>query len=662
MNINIIERSNLGITDYEFLSLFKDQNEAVFFRLIKETDKGIVNSYNCKLTINDEDEYPLIQRLFKKYQREGFGVYFVVNSGGTKKDNIRRINAHFLDMDFGKVPMLKDNKILKDENNKVIYEHRTKEEIENYKQNFLVNLNKFKLSPNIVVETKNGFHVYWLLNRNSYQNTLLFTPIQEAFLEYFGNIEPRIEHADPSVKSPERVLRIVDYMHLKNPADPFLIKCIYINSDFNYSQKDIISALNIDASKLNTNKINKKNKALDKVEKKSTYELTTIPIIKYNCSNLSSVDYKDIFKFLRREIDLRDFLGINAQINYKFCCIFHDDKSPSANISITSDGSYKYFCNSPNCTHYNPNGLDIIDIVEIQNKSNTEQALDYLCNYYNIQVVDTEWIKKETIKYDSNISIFNNIENFKSMFPNINKVLRYGCSVAMELLSIAKNNIHNRLLQYDGNSVFFTSNRYIAKKLKKNLTRTNQYINLLCVLGLLIKIPDNNVPKGMLKTAKQIAKKKGYNRISFYAIPNFLDVLDAAEINAKLMSECRFSINSMSKVYVENLLGTDSASKTYLVPSKDSEHRKKIREDLEYIAISNITTIGYVTKDLILKEKIFTNNKLLNYETKKYELNRIIPDLIHKYDLVYVKPNKLLKTKLGISTNKYIIVQRKILN
>jgi len=154
--INYENREALGITDFEFLSLFKKENEKVYFRLIQE-EKHLAKKFDCILTLDDDLEYPLIQKIFKKYQKQGYGVYFVVNSGGQEKNSIKRINAHFIDMDFGKVPKIEGEELIKNSEGKIVYEYRTKEEIEEYKIVFLKKLENFKLIPNVIVETKNGF-------------------------------------------------------------------------------------------------------------------------------------------------------------------------------------------------------------------------------------------------------------------------------------------------------------------------------------------------------------------------------------------------------------------------------------------------------------------------------------------------------------------------
>lgn len=181
LGINYENREALGITDFEFLSLFKKENEKIYFRLIQE-EKHIAKNFDCLLTLDEELEYPLMQKMIQKYQRQGYGVYFVVNSGGQKTDSIKRVNAHFIDMDFGKVPKIINGELFKDSKGKIVYEYRNKEEIDKYKIAFLKKLENFKLIPNAIVETKNGFHVYWLLDPDKPESLDVFTPLRKNLL------------------------------------------------------------------------------------------------------------------------------------------------------------------------------------------------------------------------------------------------------------------------------------------------------------------------------------------------------------------------------------------------------------------------------------------------------------------------------------------------
>ena len=414
--INYENRKALGITDFEFLSLFKKPNEKVYFRLIQE-EKHIAKNFDCIFTLDDDLEYPLIQKIFIKYQKQGYGVYFVVNSGGQEKNSIKRINAHFIDMDFGKVPLKDSGELIKDSEGKIVYEYRNKEEIEEYKTAFLKKLENFKLIPNVIVETKNGFHVYWLLDPDKPQSLDAFTPIQEKLIDYFAAFEERKEHADSSVKDINRVLRLINYKHLKNPKDPFTIKCIYLNTDVKYTQEDISATIGYDIIELIRNT---KSTELKPVTVKAEINNLQKESRKVHCS--SGVQYENLIPFLKQQ-DIISYLGIDAKPNLNSKCIFHNDNNPSAVIK-NNVGYYKYFCNSPACTCYNAGkGMDIIDIVKIKENCDTSTAIRKLIEYFHIKLEDLTWINEQSKKFEINMMLLSQLGERKDEFPNLNRII-----------------------------------------------------------------------------------------------------------------------------------------------------------------------------------------------------------------------------------------------
>ena len=58
LRINYETREAISITDFKFLSLFKKENEKIYFRLIHE-EKHIAKKMDCILTLDDNLEYPL---------------------------------------------------------------------------------------------------------------------------------------------------------------------------------------------------------------------------------------------------------------------------------------------------------------------------------------------------------------------------------------------------------------------------------------------------------------------------------------------------------------------------------------------------------------------------------------------------------------------------
>lgn len=655
LNIDFKNREALTITDYEFLSLFKKPKEKVCFRLIQE-EKHIAKKFDCILTLDDDLEYPLMQKIFIKYQKQGYGVYFVVNSGGQEKNSIKRINAHFIDMDFGKVPLIDSGELIKDSEGKIVYEYRNKEEIEEYKTAFLKKLENFKLIPNVIVETKNGFHVYWLLDPDKPQSLDAFTPIQEKLIDYFAAFEERKEHADSSVKDINRVLRLINYKHLKNPKDPFTIKCIYLNTDVKYTQEDISATIGYDIIELIRNT---KSTELKPVTVKAEINNLQKESRKVHCS--SGVQYENLIPFLKQQ-DIISYLGIDAKPNLNFKCIFHNDNNPSAVIK-NNGGYYKYFCNSPTCIcHNDGKGMDIIDIVKIKENCDTSTAIRKLVEYFHIELEDSTWINEQSKKFETNMMLLSQLGERKDEFPNLNRIIRFGYPILMDILEIGKENIINRFFSTNGESIFFFSNRYLAGKRNKSVVNINKYINLFCTLGLLNKIPYKQVNQRLRATAVQISKDNAQNGISFYTIPDYNKAFKTADERAAIMLQYKFSIKGMSKKYLENCFGEEFANQIYLVNVKDSEKSKNIRDAIESFILQQIKTYGYFTKDMIMYYKLKVDNHYIRHGVKEYEFRKVLPDIIQKYDLIYVKAKKNINQKLGIDTKKYVLIQRSLLD
>lgn len=250
----------------------------------------------------------------------------------------------------------------------------------------------------------------------------------------------------------------------------------------------------------------------------------------------------------------------------------------------------------------------------------------------------------------------------KDEFPNLNRIIRFGYPILMDILEIGKENIINRFFSTNGESIFFFSNRYLAGKRDKSVVNINKYINLFCTLGLLNKIPYKQVNQRLKAMAVQISKDNAQNGISFYTVPDYNEAFKTADERASIMLQYKFSIKGMSKKYLENCFGEEFANQIYLVNVKDSEKSKNIRDAIESFILQQIKTYGYFTKDMIMYYKLKVDNHYIRHGVKEYEFRKVLPDIIQKYDLIYVKANKNINQKLGIDTKKYVLIQRSLLD
>lgn len=176
------------------------------------------NTLFCYIPDNDAGgNKPIIHSevLNLKNQESGYGIFFTVNgfTGGKRtNETLTNINAFFADIDY-------PDKL-----------NKTPEKIRQYKNDLLMDLIEADLPiPSVIVETKNGLHVYWMLEQPIFLNDLnpeqqnnlrvQYRDIEEAILKRFDG--------DPGAKDAARVLRVPDTLHQKDPADPFMVKIVH---------------------------------------------------------------------------------------------------------------------------------------------------------------------------------------------------------------------------------------------------------------------------------------------------------------------------------------------------------------------------------------------------------------------------------------------------
>ena len=98
-------------------------------------------------------------------------AYFYVN-GGRKQYAINTISCCFVDIDAGR----------DDSGN-----YLPSKEVMKFKQSSLDKINNFPVKPSWVVDTRNGYQIYWILDKDSrYINKLNWNGIQKKLVNYFG--------------------------------------------------------------------------------------------------------------------------------------------------------------------------------------------------------------------------------------------------------------------------------------------------------------------------------------------------------------------------------------------------------------------------------------------------------------------------------------------
>lgn len=133
----------------------------------------------------------------------GFGIFATVNSfdGPRRKENLTSINAWAVDMDEGTKRQMHDKLLAS------------------------------PLVPSVIVETKRGYQAYWAAvdGKAEHWNAIVL----ERLVPHFGS--------DANARDLCRILRVPGFLHLKDPADPFKVRCVWKHM-VRYSERQIAEA------------------------------------------------------------------------------------------------------------------------------------------------------------------------------------------------------------------------------------------------------------------------------------------------------------------------------------------------------------------------------------------------------------------------------------
>ena len=198
----------MPIKNYKFLDSFPDH----VYRYIDQTGEG-------RLPVTSEARRDDLNE-------QGYEAYFTVNGfkdgKDAKKENCTSINAFFVDID-GRKDELELDEIKK------------------------------RLEPTFILETKNGHHIYWLLDEQVYKDEVSKEEWDSSVMKW-ERIEQSIVttlNADPVVKDITRIMRIPNTYYWKKSGDaykqgigsaPFKIKGVHKKISATYSLEQMEDA------------------------------------------------------------------------------------------------------------------------------------------------------------------------------------------------------------------------------------------------------------------------------------------------------------------------------------------------------------------------------------------------------------------------------------
>lgn len=356
-------------------------------------------------------------------------------------------------------------------------------------------------------------------------------------------------------------------------------------------------------------------------------------------------------------INMIDFLqhhGYDVSDKYNFSCIFHDheDNNPSARIYTNSKGQQRYICFSHPDGKYN---ASLIDLWADLNKITIHESIKQVLTYAGIEHKESEFIRQQIDKYHYNTMKIGNLEYVKENYPYLYKYMKRYEAELRAIMDYAESKLLNTKYSHNGEAIFYLS-KYTADKVIRaekrtvttNTRRANIMTNFLVTLGILNKIPFDELNKDVLKQA--IQQSKDNRIISFFSFNQLTDkVLSIANYRAEQLHKAKFKISSMTRVVIHSLLGEEIANKVY--PNLNNIQRKfyenKFNDDYLLFSKTIIKLIqekGYTNK----KEVVQTINDGRTVRGREYIFDKIIYEVVQAYDLKYDFMKKEQKLKYNV--------------
>lgn len=580
--------------------------------------------------------------------RKGGDIYFVVNSGGTKDKEIHTFNAVFLDFDCGK-----------DKNGN----YKNLKEVGLYKQGIMSRVKEFELEPSYVIETRNGYHVYWLLDNNGTKVTV--EQWRECMLLLINHFD-----SDPQVKNPSRLMRVPYTLWMKDKDNPFRVEMITATKK-RYDIEEIIDC--IIRQSIDSKSFDKEKDSFQSIHNKNIINI--LPYVSTENSKLirdrqvnalenrlkaeSNVfnTNNECIRYITHEIDIRAFLGIEVNGSKNFNCIFHNDKRPSANIIYPSiNGEHLYVCNSNSCGFKG----NIITCVEKLQGCSRLQAIEFIKQVYRLRVEESEWAIKSKAILDENIRIIL-VREWEDSMNEIHSIVRRYYSDLVTLTEIARNNIYtSEFADYKDNVIFFVSQKYMASLLNRAQSSVAVRLALFAYLKLIAKIDDDKVPARLKRTALEYAKSNNLkDTIQFYSIPSYgYKALKESTERAKLWKETGCTIKGMSQEMLYRTFGEEIANEVFPKRSKvmPTDKANQFKLLFEKHLLMMINERGYATEKDVLK-RIYGIKVV-----KEIKEKRVLCQVLIQNNLIRIRSNKELKEKFNIKSKGYpfIIIKQSI--
>lgn len=513
----------------------------------------------------------------------------------------------------------------------------------------------FPLPPTFIVDSGYGFHLYWKLStplRSSEEARVMLTGLSLAL------------GSDVKGSLTTQILRVPGTLNRKNDTETPVR--IIMQTSNTYSKNEFLKHVDMKRTNELLEEKTKRPKREQKVyihKNGISFTFSTKP----TPLEIETDDFSEVISLIRKQ---NPFLASN-QPNFKladtFCCLFHRDQHPSANIYKDKNGHYFYKCfaashQEGDCSAVH---LDLIHICQLARKMSFAQSILFLCDFFGIRFLKRQWFWDQLEKYQRNAMFLEQFEElgYNESYPHLYKKIKNRIPYLKMINHYALAKISSDKYQFQGDNIFFFSYEYFAAANKLNEQTVRNNLNTLCTLGLVRKLDLDDVPAELAQTAihyqqqetKRRTGRAQVNPINFYTLPSLFDVSMQAEEIAKQLTHFNMR-NCMNKTFLLTRFGEDTANKVYHDERIVSKTSETIAKRLEKTMCELLAKQGYTTKSQILAKTKLEGRLRATQKQKEQELDRNFSNFLDKYDLQVVRAGRALQQRYRLRKMIAIIV------
>jgi hypothetical protein len=182
--------------------------------------------------------------------------------------------------------------------------------------------------------------------------------------------------------------------------------------------------------------------------------------------------------------------------------------------------------------------------------------------------------------------------------------------------------------------------------------RQNEKVDRYCLLGLLRKLRDNELPRDALAEARERQRERRFAyRIQWYAVPTYTDaVLRRADERARILIAAGASVRGISREMVIALFGEEIARDLYPQWRPPAEGSNAFAVRLAQVLVTQVAAAGYATV-AGLRRAMRSDDEWRSVTERRIE--KALPGVLARNGLRKVTCDGPRKAALGISSPGY---------